>query len=607
MGIFHDLIRTYDANAEFAGVPMEKGEPLCPVSHNIYNAQIEIVLDSDGNFVNADAIEKTDQRTIIPTTEISANRTNNPDAAHPLCEQLEYLSPDIRQVKYRAYTDSLRAWEQSDESHSFLSAVLAYIQTGTILTDLCNAGVICLDECGNLAKGKINGIDYGKCLVRWRVLTGSENTASWECRPLFDAYHKYYMKHYLRQHGICCLTGEDVPLVSLYDKGVLPHCNGAKIVSANDTAGFTYRGRCSQPRQVAQIGYEASQKLHRALRWVANHNGVRVGSRMYICWSPTTNIFPNPDNIFIDEADHTAVMTTPEYRKKISNTLNGRAMQLPDDDEVILASFDAATTGRLSITQYCCLSGSKFRQHIHNWYDSFCWPHFYFGIKTPRLRELATYAYGNQRKQLNGSTMMEANEAAIKIPVQQLYNCMIYGKPLPYDMVRGLTGKAKQLHCYPLNIREDLLMMACAAFRKYENDKARKEVWSMALDKEKRDRSYQFGRLLAIYEKIERDTYSNTEKREPQAIRLQTAYIDRPMRTAMILQRSVGYYLEKQRFPGIRQWYRDMIDQIMAIISEFPEIELDKRLEGSYLLGYSLQRIELTSRKRKQEEEHNDE
>ena len=202
---------------------------------------------------------------------------------------------------------------------------------------------------------------------------------------------------------------------------------------------------------------------------------------------------------------------------------------------------------------------------------------------------------------------MEANEALVKSVIQQLYNCMIYGNPLPYDVVRGLVGKAQQLRCYPQGVREELLMMACAAFRKYENDRTRKEVWSMALDKEKRDRSYQFGRLLAIYEKIERDTYSETEKREPQAIRLQTAFVDRPMRTAMILQRSMGYYLSKQRFPGLRKWYRDIIDQIMEIISEFPEKELDKRLDGAFLLGYSLQRIELTSKKRKQEEQNDDE
>ena len=43
----------------------------------------------------------------------------------------------------------------------------------------------------------------------------------------------------------------------------------------------------------------------------------------------------------------------------------------------------------------------------------------------------------------------------------------------------------------------------------------------MALEPEKQDRSYQYGRLLAVLEKAERDTYSSDETREPNAIRMQ--------------------------------------------------------------------------------------
>lgn len=606
MGIFHDLIRTYDANVEYAGVPTEKGEPLCPVSHFIYNAQIEIVLNKEGSFITAKAVSKEEQRTIIPVTEASSSRTNNPKAAHPLCEQLEYLIPQKASVKHEAYLKALAAWHDSEDNHAFVDAVYSYISAETIIEDLVQAGVVCPTEDGDLAKGKINGTDYSKCLVRWRIEDNESSIASWECLPLFEAYQRYYNKHGIKKTGVCCLTGEVGPLASVFDKGLVLSCNGAKLISANDASGFTYRGRTSEPWQTAQVGYIAAQKMHRALRWLANHNGVYVGSRLYVAWCPTENVHINPAILF-DETDNATVMNVSDYRAKLYKAIRGYAMQLPEDAEVILASFDAATTGRLSVTQYCPLNSSDFLNRLQNWYETCCWPHFYFGIKTPRVWEFANYVYGNQRKQLNGNAMMEANEAVIKTPIQQLYNCMTYGTSLSYDMVKGLVGKAQQLHCYPQNIRENLLMMACAAFRKYENDKARKEVWSMALDKEKRDRSYQFGRLLAIYEKIERDTYGDAEKREPQAMRLQAAYIDRPMRTAMILQRSIGYYLEKQRIPTIRQWYRNMIDQAMAIISEFHENELDKRLEGSYLLGYSLQRIELTSRKRKQEEESDDE
>ena len=51
----------------------------------------------------------------------------------------------------------------------------------------------------------------------------------------------------------------------------------------------------------------------------------------------------------------------------------------------------------------------------------------------------------------------------------------------------------------------------------------------MALDPGKQDRSYQFGRLLAVMEKAERDTYGTNENREPNAIRQMSVFCRRPM------------------------------------------------------------------------------
>ena len=50
----------------------------------------------------------------------------------------------------------------------------------------------------------------------------------------------------------------------------------------------------------------------------------------------------------------------------------------------------------------------------------------------------------------------------------------------------------------------------------------------MALEADKRDRSYQFGRLLAILEKTERDTYTKDTDRETNAIRRMSVYAQRP-------------------------------------------------------------------------------
>ena len=69
-----------------------ENEPLAPVSHIMARAQIEITLDQDGRFVSARTTAKEEPKIIIPVTEESAGRTSAP-CAHPLCDQLGYVSP----------------------------------------------------------------------------------------------------------------------------------------------------------------------------------------------------------------------------------------------------------------------------------------------------------------------------------------------------------------------------------------------------------------------------------------------------------------------------------------------------------------------------------
>ena len=130
----------------------------------------------------------------------------------------------------------------------------------------------------------------------------------------------------------------------------------------------------------------------------------------------------------------------------------------------------------------------------------------------------------------------------------------------------------------------------------------------MALEPDRKDRSYQFGRLLAVFEKAEADTYQKDEDRETNAIRMQAVFVRTPLHVAM----SVEQQLEKAYFPrlspGSRGFYKKLIGEIMEQIHEFSEEEWNRPLGDSYLMGYYLQRNELyKSRKDNDREEKNDE
>ena len=119
----------------------------------------------------------------------------------------------------------------------------------------------------------------------------------------------------------------------------------------------------------------------------------------------------------------------------------------------------------------------------------------------------------------------------------------------------------------------------------------------MALEPKKKDRSYQFGRLLAVMEKAERDTYGSEESREPNAIRKQSIFAQRPLSTARVIEDQLERAYFQRLSVGSRIFYKNLIGEILEIISEYPENEQNRPLGETYLLGYYLQRKELYTKK----------
>lgn len=134
----------------------------------------------------------------------------------------------------------------------------------------------------------------------------------------------------------------------------------------------------------------------------------------------------------------------------------------------------------------------------------------------------------------------------------------------------------------------------------------------MGLDIWKKDRSYQFGRMLAVMEYVERSAYSKEEEREPNAIRLQSAFNERPFHTTRVIEEQLTPYFARLK-PGHRRDCRRKIEQIWGVISELTvserplsSTELNRPLEDTYLMGYYLQRADLYTKKEKTERETED-
>lgn len=603
MGLLQQAIETYDAMKDRAGVETAGQETLAPVSHLATRAQIEITIDADGHFVQARPAD--DQKIIIPVTEDSAGRTVAP-AAHPLCDQLGYLLPDD-QKKHTLYVDQLSDWVASRFTHPKAAAVLKYIQGGTLRSDLEKADLLKLDN------GKLKN---EKDLVRWIVVgLGESSGPVWTDVSLMNAFIGYYQQErqseapqekeqttllpegQSKDIGLCMLTGERVLPAAQHPKGVVPMHGNAKIISANDSANFTYRGRFADPAEAATIGYEASQKAHNALKWVVANQGKGFGSRMFICWNPHGIETPRPYNPLCPKQEEP--LKPALYNDALHKIVMGYRQTLPDSEGVIVAVFDAANTGRLAVTYYNELRGSDFIDRLAYWDETCCWYDSGRGTSAPLLYNIVNFAFGTQR-----AVKVETDDRIISQHMQRLVACRVDKSAFPEDIMRALVTKAENLQVYSKENRRALLFTACAAIRKYKIDRYKEEL-AMALEPERKDRSYQFGRLLAVMEKIETDTYDSSEGREPNAIRLQSVFVRRPGYIARIVMEQLKSAYYPRLRVGQRIFYDRLIGEIMDKISECGEADYNKPLTETYLPGYYLQKNALYARK-DQSEKTND-
>lgn len=589
MGLLQQAYRTYCAMEpqHMGRYDAELREPLAPVSHIITAAQLEITLNPDGTFRSAATVDKSEPKIIIPATEESAGRTRAP-AAHPLCDQLCYLA-NYDEQKHSLYVDQLRDWANSPYGHPTLNAVLAYVQGNTILEDLQRFDLIQCSDKGIPEKEKL--------LVRWRVL-GTEVEECWKDRSLFSAFVQYYRAKQSPDTRLCMISGAAAVPAKQHPKGIISFNGNAKLISANDDSGFTYRGRFSEDWQAASIGYEVSQKVHSALRWLAANQGVTMGGRTFLCWNPEGIALPRPTNPML-RSSAPAKIKPSDYQSELKNTLHGLQSQLPEDARAVIAAFDAATTGRLSVTYFNELQASDFLERLYRWDLHCCWPRGKFGIQSPSLSQIIHSAFGAQRTEKQ-QTRLVADDKIVGPQMQRLVACRVDCANIPVDIVNALKNRASARSHLDESLQEGLLFTACAVIRYYHHKK--EEEYQMALEPNKKDISYQYGRLLAVLEKIERDTYSPDEAREPNAMRLQTVFAQRPQATGRIIWEQVKKAYMPRLRPATRTYYERILTEIVEKISEFPDPEQTRPLGDTYLLGYYLQRSDLYTSKKDQTE-----
>lgn len=607
MSWIQKLYDTYENCKSEVGIEgTDEKTPLLPIAHSTQNAQIDVVLNGEGDFLRANVVEKDRATTIIPVTENSAARSSGIDP-HPLCDKLQYVAGDyvtyVEKKKgeefYNKYIESLERWCNSKYRNRKVCIILSYLKKKKLVSDLIDQKILICDDTGKLDKKvKLGTGSQNDAFIRFSVeIAGEDESHIWLDKNVYESYINYYLSI---QKGVdlCYVGGQEIHCSEKHPSKVRNTGDKAKLISANDSSGFTYRGRFSDKNQVVSIGYETSQKAHNALRWLIDRQGYRNGDQVIVAWGTKNEDLPNPfqdtqDCMFGKKVER-KISTEKEFAKRLDNAIVGYGCDLDTTAQIVVMGMDSATIGRLSITYYREFDGLDFLNRIKFWHSTCTWKHTYKKIQdgvdekgnpkfknitfigAPAPKDIAITAYGNK-----------ISDKLKKATIERLLPCIIDGAKLPYDIVNSAVNCVSNPFSMEKWEWEKALTITCALVKKYKYDKY-KEEWKMALDENQKDRSYLFGRLLAIAQNIEEDALNMAgEKRETNAERLMHQFKMHPYKTWGIITDKLKPYIARLGGKGKR-----LVKLMTKVNSMIPyeEFKSQNKLDDVYIIGYYCQR-----------------
>ena len=628
MSWMEKLYQTYEAGVKL-DLPLEKR--LMPISHTPQNAHINIIIDGEGDFRSASVLEKT--QIILPATEDSASRSSG-EAPHPLADKLQYVAKDYadfggqKKAYFAGYEMQLQAWCNSDHEHEKVKAVLSYIQKGSVIKDLIEHNILCVDANNQLLTTwegqegeqpilfkvlpKEKGtLDQGSALVCWTVeKAGDPVTQTWKDSTIQASWIAYDTTNG-GEKGLCYITEGQQSLSTKHPAKIRHSGDKAKLISSNDSSGYTYRGKFFEDTQACGIGFEVSQKAHNALAWLIQRQGFRNGDQAYVAWAVSGKEIPaplaDPYGMMDDETPKEidlGVNLAQDYAIKLKNYMAGYAAKLAHNEQIIIMGIDSATPGRMGVIYYREKFNREFLDCLEKWHQEFAWYQRHtqstpndignkpkikviYPISSPIPKDIAAAAYGTH-----------VNDTLKKKVIERLLPCIIDGSPFPFDLVQSCVRKSTNRVAYASDeqwLWEKNLGITCALYKGYfaRNTKDNQQRhYAMALQEDYHSRDYLYGRLLAVAERIEEDALNMTgEKRPTNAARLMQRFADQPAKTWLTIYKALDPYMQRlQASPNGFLYNRKKELGVILEMFTLNDYNNNTPLSGEFLLGYYCQR-----------------
>ena len=680
------LYRTY----EYVQEQGLNDEDLALPFHMSKAVHLKVILNDKAELVGAERFEVKKQ-VPIQVTEKSSKRAGSAIAPYALHDGLQYIAKtagnyltieylskvaekdngkkwkeflagtdedkqkfaDREKAKYKDcfefYEKQLSGWNEFGNLKE-VKFVLQYIQKGSLIEDLLEKQIFSFKD-NILSAGKD---DPFSLTIVWAVEISNDLHSDLWNKPCIQSRWIEYQESLIqkgRHKSLCCITGDlDYPTEAY------PKINGnAKLVSANDDTGFTFRGRFYGDKdngdkselgsQAVILGKNASQKAFSALKWLINRQGIRNGKQVILAWSSNciseedellSNLYQGDDiytSLFAkDKIDHSAdlgLKTVEQLKKKF----HGYKEKLAANEQISLLMVDepSKTGGRMSLTFYQEKLRDDYFRDLDEWQDDFAWYQEYKSswiFAAPSLERIAEVV-------LTKTEFEDKDRKSRRQLYARLLPVISGGKSvhIPYDLVQ----KSFQVACNPFaNYRPEdgekirsanwqrNIGVACALYKGWRarhHDLSQRRTYPMSLDTQNRSRDYIFGRLLAVAEHLERTALRiANETRATNAENYMQRFVMRPFHTWEQLETNLKPYKDRLRkdYPvrisekfvltspiGFLNNRENEINQLICVLDDLKQegCDLDKPLEPEFLLGYHSQKMAYRNKSNQPEQE----
>jgi len=658
MSLESDLIETYDT---VSGHEPEGVDKIAPVAHHYFSIRqaIDITINQNGEFIDAEVNAKLTGKTLLAVTEESASRTSSAAAVtpHALNDNLMFMTSqhgtgtNSENKSYDAFMSQLSGWAEKEDTPVSVKAVYRYLKHHDPIDDMLERGKLPAEKDGQIDISK-----YMKYTVRWKVISSSDDAIeqTWLDPAVLQSWTEYYLKcrETTGLNDLDAMTGAYCDVERVHPKPISAYGNSKLISTATkEDSTLHYKGeRFNQADQILQVSYLSSQKMHNALSWLVSTQGISISKsslpsatsndkpKFIVCWEP--HFEPSryeEDNLlkemFLDTFDWGIADDVKDNKvsyQSLRDVFKKKLYMQSDDPisqhKVSIFMIDRSGDGRLSPVLYRSFTVEDFFHRIDHWQSECCW--FVYDkhakktvIQSISLFNIARCAFGVERENEKGIPYLDVNEDVFKDTISVLLRSVLDSRTLPISFIQRIASQASSPERFAGNKAYKwknwnlILRTACALIHQsHMETNSRKGEKDLELDRDNTDRSYLFGRLLAVADRVENyalykknktkvsdDGEEKGTQRDTNAMRLWSAYAAHPYTCFVNLRKCIAPYLSSLPYKS-RKFYEDEMQEIITKL-DMHDRRLNHPLEPEYLIGFYQERASLFNKQDKAQEQ----